>query len=191
MLTDKDLVKLVQEKSCNESYLQLRERHLALCTNMLKPYWSLLVQMGYSEDEILHERDLAILRAIQRYDFSNGAQVNTWIGGNVRWWCLNILKKFGKETVHKINITADLQIPCRTRFNNDQDISSFINKTLDELGDDNIKLVFKERFVYNNNLKDISRKTGFSTSKVNKMSEVGRKYLKKRIEESENAALSL
>jgi len=158
---------------------------------MLKPYWGLLVKMGYSESDILHERDLAIHRAAKRFDFKNGAKVNTWIGGNVRWWCLNILKRYQKEIVKHADITENSHLQSKERFNSDQDLSSFIDKTLSELKDPKIKLVFKDRFIYNKNLKEISSKHGISASKANKMSELGRKHIKKRIQESESNSLSL
>jgi DNA-directed RNA polymerase specialized sigma24 family protein len=181
--TDEELVKRIQETGCSDSFLELRSRHLRLCTDRMKKYWGLLIKMGYSEDQILHERDLAISRAILNYNKKDSA-VNTWIGNNVRYWFLNLLKKFNEKKLD-VEMTTSLGLESKEKINQDYDIEDFIDKNLSHL-DSNVKLVFTERFVNNQKLKYISEKYNISHAKITKFSKIGREHLKKIIKESES-----
>lgn len=183
MISDLDLVKKIQKDGCNESFLELKNRHAALCTNKLKPFWGLLVSMGYSEPQILHERDLAISRAIRTY--SSGSAVATWIGNNVRWWFLSILKGFqkkGKETV----LNDNKEFESHEKHGTDYDITDFVDRTLEDLGP-KIKLVFQERYVLNKKVKDISRQHNIPKHQISQMNKAARNYLKSKIQETELA----
>ena len=177
-MTDIELVQKIKETNDADAFQTLKERHLPLCTDRLKPYWSLLCSMGYSPDEILHERDLAISRAIRTY--KTGSQVSTWIGNNVRYWMLNVLKKFNQTTHEPLNDNTE----SNEKFLTDYDINDFVDKSLEDLGP-KVKLVFQERYVLNKKVREISRETGIPKHKISKMSKLARNYLKKKIEETE------
>lgn len=188
MSSDKELVKKIQEENCEKSFLELHSRHLPLCTNSLKKYWSLLVKMGYSNEEILHERDLAIFRAIRTYKLSSGGQVNTWIGNNVRYWYLNILKKFGKYNP-EVPIKEKDDFESKDVFNFDYDVNDFVKNELQDL-DPKVKSVFQDRYIYNKKLKDISQKHGITIAKASELSKIGRQHLRKKILESNMPLIS-
>ena len=180
-MTDIELVEQIQNSGDSDAFQTLRERHAPLCTNKLKPFWGLLTSMGYSSDQILHERDLAIYRAIRTY--SSGSAVGTWIANNVRFWCLNLLKKFDKNQHHE-QLTDKTEYESKEKFLPDYDISEFADRTLDDLGP-KVKLVFQERYILNKKIKEISRQTNIPIYQISKMNKTAREYLKMKIQETE------
>lgn len=184
-MTDQQLVQQIQDTNSPEAFAELKNRHLSLCTDRMKPYWSLLCSMGYSSNEILHERDLAISRAIRTYSPKSGAAVNTWIGNNVRYWFLNMLKGFGKKNQETF-LDDKKEFEAHEKFNISYDLTDFVNRTLEDLGP-RVKLVFQKRYVLNQKVKDISRETGIPKHKIAKMNKDARNYLKTKIEETELA----
>ena len=90
---DDILVYNIKTKSCNTSLIELISRHSGICFSIGRKFSS---YAGVDINEINDNKDWIIYSAALSFDSSKGSKFSTWLGNQVKYYCLNLKNKTSK-----------------------------------------------------------------------------------------------
>lgn len=154
-MEDLDLVKNVQENSCDASLKVLINRHSALCLDISKKYSPALNASGISMGDIFDEKDYLVYKSALSFNPEKKVKFSTWLGNQVRYHCLNTINGNNKKLLvenEKIDFMSEISIECSELQTKEQSNSNlkieidYIFEILSKLHDSRIKEVFNLRY---------------------------------------------
>ena len=92
-LKDGSLIKNVINKQCNESLKELVNRHSGIIFNIGKKYCS---SCSLDIGELNDNRYWIVFNAAKTFNSTKGSKFSTWLGNQVRFFCLNYKNKNSK-----------------------------------------------------------------------------------------------
>jgi RNA polymerase sigma factor (sigma-70 family) len=92
-LKDGTLIKNVINKQCNESLKELVNRHSGIIFNIGKKYCS---SCNLDISELNDNRYWIVFNAAKTFNATKGSKFSTWLGNQVRFFCLNYKNKNSK-----------------------------------------------------------------------------------------------
>ena len=92
-LKDGALIKNVINKQCNESLKELVNRHSGIIFNIGKKYCS---SCSLDIGELNDNRYWIVFNAAKTFNSTKGSKFSTWLGNQVRFFCLNYKNKNSK-----------------------------------------------------------------------------------------------
>jgi len=92
-LKDETLIKNVINKQCNESLKELVNRHSGIIFNIGKKYCS---SCNLDISELNDNRYWIVFNAAKTFNDTKGSKFSTWLGNQVRFFCLNYKNKNSK-----------------------------------------------------------------------------------------------
>lgn len=92
-LKDDTLIKNVINKQCNESLKELVNRHSGIIFNIGKKYCS---SCNLDISELNDNRYWIVFNAAKTFNATKGSKFSTWLGNQVRFFCLNHKNKNSK-----------------------------------------------------------------------------------------------
>ena len=92
-LKDGTLIKNVINKQCNESLKELVNRHSGIIFNIGKKYCS---SCNLDISELNDNRYWIVFNAAKTFNDTKGSKFSTWLGNQVRFFCLNYKNKNSK-----------------------------------------------------------------------------------------------
>jgi RNA polymerase sigma factor (sigma-70 family) len=149
-LPDVDLVIRIKEDACSESFKEISSRHSNLFYKVCQSHVRTFYAMGYNPNDILEDKDIVILEAVQKFDPSKKVKFSTWLGNYTRYFCLNKLNKIKAvpERGTEIEMAATFDAASVERFENTEiplDLDAIFN-TLSSTDDPRISNIFKLRY---------------------------------------------
>ena len=154
-MEDLDLVKNIQENSCDASLKVLINRHSALCLDISKKYSPALNASGISMGDIFDEKDYLVYKSALSFDPEKKVKFSTWLGNQVRYHCLNTINGNNKKLLlenEKIDFMSEGSIECSELQTKEQSNSNlkieidYIFEILSKLPAPRIKEVFNLRY---------------------------------------------
>lgn len=147
-LKDGALIKNVINKQCNESLKELVNRHSGIIFNIGKKYCS---SCNLDISELNDNRYWIVFNAAKTFNNTKGSKFSTWLGNQVRFFCLNYKNKNSKlipiENEH-------LEFFINNFSKNDEKVNQkeVINTIIDlfnQISDPNTKNAIYYRYFYN------------------------------------------
>jgi RNA polymerase sigma factor (sigma-70 family) len=147
-LKDEALIKNVINKQCNESLKELVNRHSGIIFNIGKKYCS---SCNLDISELNDNRYWIVFNAAKTFNNTKGSKFSTWLGNQIRFFCLNYKNKNSKlipiENEH-------LEFFINNFSKNDEKINQkeVINTIIDlfnQISDPNTKNAIYYRYFYN------------------------------------------
>jgi len=147
-LKDETLIKNVINKQCNESLKELVNRHSGIIFNIGKKYCS---SCNLDISELNDNRYWIVFNAAKTFNDTKGSKFSTWLGNQVRFFCLNYKNKNSKlipiENEH-------LEFFINNFSKNDEKVNQkeVINTIIDlfnQISDPNTKNAIYYRYFYN------------------------------------------
>ena len=147
-LKDEALIKNVINKQCNESLKELVNRHSGIIFNIGKKYCS---SCNLDISELNDNRYWIVFNAAKTFNNTKGSKFSTWLGNQVRFFCLNHKNKNSKlipiENEH-------LEFFINNFSKNDEKVNQkeVINTIIDlfnQISDPNTKNAIYYRYFYN------------------------------------------
>ena len=147
-LKDGTLIKNVINKQCNESLKELVNRHSGIIFNIGKKYCS---SCNLDISELNDNRYWIVFNAAKTFNDTKGSKFSTWLGNQVRFFCLNYKNKNSKlipiENEH-------LEFFINNFSKNDEKVNQkeVINTIIDlfnQISDPNTKNAIYYRYFYN------------------------------------------
>jgi RNA polymerase sigma factor (sigma-70 family) len=146
-LKDETLIKKVINNQCNESLKELVDRHSGMIFNIGKKYCS---SCNLDINELNDNRYWIIFNAAKSYNSEKGSKFSTWLGNQIRFFCLNFKNKNSKlvpiEDQHLEFFINDLQ---KHNKNNQKELVNTIIDLFNEISDPNTKNAIYYRYFYN------------------------------------------
>jgi DNA-directed RNA polymerase sigma subunit (sigma70/sigma32) len=149
---DEELVLSLNEHHDEPALKELIDRHSGICIDVCNKYGAHPMAMGANTDELMKSKDYVIYQAAQSFDPTRGAKFSTWVGHQMRFYCLNTINKsqrnllLEEETLHYL-IDKNAEENASSRLDGEkEEVLEFIKNILSQLNDQNIKHVVQERY---------------------------------------------
>jgi RNA polymerase sigma factor (sigma-70 family) len=183
--TDIELIDKIKKENCNNSLIQLSERHSALCHSIYRLLAPKVTASGLCISEISKEKDLVVWKSAISYNPQFESKFSTWLGSNIRWQCLNTIKSDGRY------ILMD-EVDLQSRIDESdictqppKDLGStfeYIFSILEQLKDKRIRQVFELRYSDKKLAwSKIAKTVGVSTQTAINLHERGKKILAQKL----------
>jgi RNA polymerase sigma factor (sigma-70 family) len=146
-LKDETLIKKVINNQCNDSLKELVDRHSGMIFNIGKKYCS---SCNLDINELNDNRYWIIFNAAKSYNSEKGSKFSTWLGNQIRFFCLNFKNKNSKlvpiEDQHLEFFINDSQ---KYNKNNQKELVNTIIDLFNEISDPNTKNAIYYRYFHN------------------------------------------
>jgi RNA polymerase sigma factor (sigma-70 family) len=147
-LKDETLIKKIIQKQCNESLKELSNRHGGMIFNIGKKY---CVSCNLDLNELNDNKYWIIFNAAKSYNPVKGSKFSTWLGNQVRFFCLNFKNKNSKLIPIEDSSLEFFLNESQTKENKSNQ-KEFINNIIDlfnNISDPNTKNAIYYRYFYN------------------------------------------
>ena len=148
---DEMLIQNIKNNSCNSSLLELITRHSGICFSIGKKFSN---YGGVDLNEINDNKDWIIYSAALSFKGDKGSKFSTWLGNQVKYYCLNLKNKTSRY-IGAEDSTIEFLI---NQYYNDTKSSdskketlNTISDLLDQVKDKNIKQAIHYRYFSNKN----------------------------------------
>lgn len=102
MLSDLDLIDRIKKEACNQSMIELCERHRPICFGVLRRYEKRLEHHPDFE-ELKNEIDYMIFSCAASFNPEKGSKFSTWLANNFKYKCLNCLCNKKNKIIWGVN----------------------------------------------------------------------------------------
>ena len=181
------LVKKIKLNNCNDSFMKLSSNYENFYFSIAKKYYTPLVKMGMTKEDINAEKDFILYKAIQSFDAKQKTKFSTWFCNCTRYHFLNFINSNKKyvvsedKTIDFFNVQNSLIAIDKT-----SETLDYLNSLISSMKDKRIKEIFKLRYFSGNEKlttwNKIARKIGISTQTAINLHEKARVFLKNKIE---------
>lgn len=155
---DSKLISNIKNDICTDDCLkELEARHSGICHQMIRKYYNSFVQKGIDPNDVTNEKNYIIYQSVLNFDESKNVKFSTWLGNQMRYYCLNCINK-NKNVVFFDNPTI-IDMIDKKEFKTDEDLSGekkYIFNLISQLKDHRIKKIFELRYFTSNNKKLMS-----------------------------------
>lgn len=191
-MTDEQLIVQVQQEKCEDSLKELIQRHSPLFYRIYKKYESSLISSGSDITVVLKEKDYIIYQSALSYT-PGKSKFSTWLSNQVRWDCLNRMKRQNKYVLVE---SEDLEFLSNSKsYNGDykslsnKDNLDYIISILNQIDDERIKTIYNMRYFESNKKvawSKIAAKLGISLQTTINLHNKGRKLLLEKLTSKNN-----
>jgi len=162
------LINRIKKYHCSNALKSLDEIHGGLCVKIIKKYLNQLSYKNYSLEDLIKDKTYVVYQAALSFDPKRNIKYSSWLGNQMRYFCLNIINK------NKNNLCLDdenikflvekKQIEEMSNF--DPNKIDYIFDILSNMKDKRIHKIFKMRYFDGKKLKswnEIGKKLHIST----------------------------
>lgn len=163
-MNESQLIKKIKKDNCSESIKELENIHGGLCVKIIKKYINQLNSKNFSIEDMLKDKTYVVYQSALSFDPKKNVKYSTWLGNQIRYFCLNTLNK------NKNNLCLDneniryLVEKKQIEENNtqmDQSKLDYIFDIIHNMKDKRIEKIFKMRY--------------FDSKKLNSWNTIGEK----------------
>lgn len=147
-LKDETLIKRIVNKQCNESLKELVNRHNGMIFNIGKKYCA---SCNLDINELNDNKYWIIYNSAQSFNPKKGSKFSTWLGNQVRFFCLNFKNKNSK-LVPTENENLEYFMNTFYKSENKSNYKDTINNIIDlfnQISDPNTKNAIYYRYFHN------------------------------------------
>jgi RNA polymerase sigma factor (sigma-70 family) len=147
-LKDETLIKKVLNKQCSDSLKELVDRHSGMIFNIGKKY---CLPCNLDINELNDNRYWIVFNAAKSYNSKRGSKFSTWLGNQIRFFCLNFKNKNSKlVTIENNSLEFFLnEISKKNNTTNEKETINDIIDLFNEISDTNTKNAVYYRYFYN------------------------------------------
>lgn len=187
-MTDLQLIQKIKKFNCEESLLELYNRHQGICNKTLQKYCKTCYDIGVSFEDLNSEKIYVVYKSAISFKPSKKIKFSTWLCNQMRYHCLNTLNKQSKDvSMENENIKYITESnQCKQidySVSNKEKVDSIFN-ILDQMNDSRIKEIFNLRYFTsgkNQPWNKIGKKMNISTQTVINIHNKALKFLNKKI----------
>lgn len=146
-LKDETLIRNVKNKNCNESLKELVNRHGGMIFSIGKKYCpSCCLDLNDLNDN----KYWIIFNAIKSFDNKKGSKFSTWLGNQVRFFCLNHKNKnFKLTSIEDKSLEYIINNSLKENSSNKKEIIDIIVDLFNQISDPNTKNAIYYRYFFN------------------------------------------
>ena len=184
---DIGLVNAIKSTNCENSLVELIQKHSNLCYSICQKYSPAMLASGLHPEDVISEKDYIIYKSALSYNPTYKIKFSTWLGNQIRYHCLN---RINKDNVYVTMEEGDLNnfvektADEQSGVENDS-IKTYVFSILDNLQDKRISEIFKLRYYENSprltTWKAIAKKMDISSQTVINIHNRGKRLLLNRL----------
>lgn len=145
---DEKLIKKIVNKQCNESLKKLVDKHGGMIFNIGKKYCA---SCNLDLNELNDNKYWIIFNAAKSFNSKKGSKFSTWLGNQIRFFCLNFKNKNSKlvpiEDQHLEFFINDLN--KKNQLSNQKELVNTIIDLFNDITDPNTKNAIYYRYFHN------------------------------------------
>jgi len=146
-LKDETLIKKVINNQCNDSLKELVDRHSGMIFNIGKKYCS---SCNLDINELNDNRYWIIFNAAKSYNSEKGSKFSTWLGNQIRFFCLNFKNKNSRLVpIEDQHLEFFVNNSRKDNENNQKELVHTIIDLFNEISDPNTKNAIYYRYFHN------------------------------------------
>lgn len=145
MITDSSLASKVKEKDCENSLVELIGRHSNLCYNICQKYMPVMHASGIFIDDVLNDKDYIIYQSAKSFDPDRNTKFSTWLGNQVRYYCLNKINK-NKKYVTTEDQELSFLVEKGDKKEDGKELKDYLFNLLSKIKDKRIEKIFELRY---------------------------------------------
>lgn len=146
---DLKLISNIKNNNCNDSLIALVNRHSGICFNIGKKF---ATHCNLSLQDLSDNKYWIIYNAAMSFKDNKGSKFSTWLGNQVRFFCLNFKNKNNKLCPTEDGVLEFLINKNHyNKTNNKQEIIDVIIDLFHQINDPNTKKAIYYRYFSNKN----------------------------------------
>lgn len=146
--TDEALIKKILDNQCSDSLKQLVEKHSGMIFNVGKKYCP---SCNLDLNELNDNKYWIVFQAVKSFNSEKGSKFSTWLGNQVRFFCLNHKNKNSKlipiEDSHLEFFINDIN--KKNNLSKQKELVNVIIDLFNEISDPNTKNAIYYRYFHN------------------------------------------
>mgnify|MGYP001285601497 FL=1 len=165
-MLDEQLISKIKAEACDQSLNKLISKHTGLCYDIYKKYLPSQEISGSYSINIENDKDYIIYKSALSFDETKKIKFSTWLGNQVRYQCLNLLKKKKKviscdqEGIELAsNKNEDILFEQENKERN-KSLVEYVTSVVSKMKDPRIKQIFEMRYFSKNGKKTSWQKIG-------------------------------
>jgi RNA polymerase sigma factor (sigma-70 family) len=145
---DETLIKKIVNNQCSKSLEELVNRHSGMIFNIGKKYCN---SCSLDLHELNDNRYWIIFNAVKSFNPMKGSKFSTWLGNQIRFFCLNYKNKNNKLITTENNILEFLlnEINKKNNISNQKELVNLIIDLFNNISDPDTKNAIYYRYFYN------------------------------------------
>ncbi len=116
-LSDVELIKLINEETCNDAFCELVSRHENLYYKVCHGYMNGLKRSGVSSEDILSDKMFVFYNSLSSFDADKNVKFSTWLANQARFHCLNRISNTKNKFLNLFIALALLTFQSNYAFN--------------------------------------------------------------------------
>lgn len=186
-MNEKELMQEIKNNNCSKSLDELYEMHCGLIIKVMQKYLRQMKFNYYNEQDAVTDQKYVLWKSVLSFDESKNIKFCTYLGNNIRFFCLNYLNHESKINEKRVD---DYEEKVKTIPTTNNDYHSYnidyIFNILGQLKDNRISKIFELKYLGDKKMtfKDIGQELNISGWWVNLLHRHGCEVLKKKMEDS-------
>jgi len=145
-LDDLELIENIKSNNCSECLKQLVEKHNGICFSISKKY---LNSASLSLHDIEENKYWIVYNAAMSFNKDKGSKFSTWLGNQIRFYCLNIKNKSDKLSATEDSVLEFLINKNANKLHSEKIMLDNIIDLFNQISDPNTKNAIYYRYFYN------------------------------------------
>ena len=152
---DEQLISNIKNNACNSSLNELINKHTGLCYDIYRKYLPSQELSGNFSINVENDKDFMIYKSAMSFDPSKKVKFCTWLGNQVRYQCLNLLRK-KKSKSHVISLEEDKLEEMVARndeyvynsacSNESKSLTEYVTSVINQMKDSRVRKIFDLRY---------------------------------------------
>jgi len=186
-MNESQLIKKIKKDNCSDSLRQLENMHGGLCVKIIKKYLNQLNDKNFSIEDMLKDKVYVVYQSALSFDPKKNIKYSTWLGNQIRYFCLNTLNKNKNNLCldnEKIKYLVEKKQIEESNTQMDQSKLDYIFDIIHNMKDKRIEKIFKMRYFDSKKLKawnEIGKKLHISTQTAINIHNKALEFLNKKI----------
>ena len=186
-MNESQLIKKIKKYNCSDSLRELENMHGGLCVKIIKKYLNQLNDKNFSIEDMLKDKVYVVYQSALSFDPKRNIKYSTWLGNQIRYFCLNTLNKNKNNLCldnEKIKYLVEKKQIEESNTQMDQSKLDYIFDIIHNMKDKRIEKIFKMRYFDSKKLKawnEIGKKLHISTQTAINIHNKALEFLNKKI----------
>jgi RNA polymerase sigma factor (sigma-70 family) len=186
-MNESQLIKKIKKDNCSDSLRELENMHGGLCVKIIKKYLNQLNDKNFSIEDMLKDKVYVVYQSALSFDPKRNIKYSTWLGNQIRYFCLNTLNKNKNNLCldnEKIKYLVEKKQIEESNTQMDQSKLDYIFDIIHNMKDKRIEKIFKMRYFDSKKLKawnEIGKKLHISTQTAINIHNKALEFLNKKI----------
>ena len=152
-MIDEQLIQKIKTEGCDSSLNELINKHTGLCYDIYKKFLPSQELSGNYSINIENDKDYIIYKSALSFDETKNIKFSTWLGNQVRFQCLNLLRKkkvsifyYDQVSDEIINTKNEVLYSEQKKEDDKKSLVEYVKSVVSQMKDDRAEEIFNLRY---------------------------------------------